>query len=377
MTIAFDVSYIQKRSAGYVRAANELLQSLLELDKKNQYILHGWSNSLDVRRVRQFENERVRLSIARIPGGLKRFYWNTLRVPRLESYTGPFDVFHSTDPLLPPTKSHKTIITIHDLSYKRFPQFLERHVVQWDKYISRSTKMTAAIIVPSLQTKKDVVEYFNVDERKIHIVRFPISSLFAQQQNAESVVAVKKKFSLEFSFALFVGRFEPRKNIVGIIKAYELFRQTKYSELNLVLVGQKGWKYQEIFDAINRSPFRSNIHHLESVADSELASLYQVAKFFVYPSLYEGYGFPVLEAMASGIPVITSKSSSLEEIAGNAALLVNPENTDELAKAMQTMDNDESKRQEFSRRGIEKARKISSKSAAEQVLSLYQSLMQQ
>ena len=229
----------------------------------------------------------------------------------------------------------------------------------------------------SLQTKADVLEFFNVDENKIHVIHFPASPIFTPIHDEAFDAAVKKKFTLDFPFALFVGQIEPRKNIIALVKAFELLHSTYKTELHLVLVGRRGWLYREIFDSINRSPLRSKIHYLEYVPDVELSSLYRHAEFFIYPSLYEGYGSPVLEAMTSGVAVITSKSSSLQEIWGNAALLVDPNNVEEIAHALQTLHQNESKRIELSKLGLEHVKAFSSQAAADSVLRLYKSLMSQ
>lgn len=373
MIIAFDVSYIQKRRTGYGRSALELLKAMLARDTQNEYILHGWSYSLDNKEIFKFQRENVRTSIRRIPGVLKRFYWNTLERPCLDFFIGEHDVFHSTDPLLPPTKNQLKIITVHDLAYKKFPQFFKSYILQWDSYITKSVRRADAIIVPSRQTKMDIVEKFQMPENKIHVINFPISSLF----NPVPTIGdreVKKKFQLNFPFTLFVGTFEPRKNIPRLLKAFEIFQTDRPTELHLVLAGKRGWLYEDIFDAIRKSTFRDKIHYLEYVPDTALASLYRLAEFVVYPSLYEGYGFPVLEAMASGKTVLTSNVSSMKELGDTVVFSIDPYKVEEIAHAMKVLHDNESTRNELSRRGIEYIRNFSSEKAAMNVMELYHSL---
>ena len=374
MTIAFDVSYIQKRRAGLGRHTLELLRALLSADSENEYILHGWSFSLDVDEITRLRKHNIRLRVARIPGFVKRMYWNQLRWPPVEFFTKDFEIFHSSDPFSPPVKKKKTIVTVHDLSYKKFPQFFERQVLRWDKFVWCSVQNAQAIIVPSHQTKSDVLEIFRLNEEKVHIIPVPISSIFTAQGETELDETVKRKFRLKSPFGLFVGTIEPRKNVLSLIKAFEIFHRGQTSELQLVLVGKRGWLCQEVFKAIDNCPARSRILYLDYVSDRELPSIYRAARFFIYPSYYEGYGFPVLEAMASGLPVITSNSSSLKEIAEGTALLIDPSNVDDLLNSIKALTENSQLHAEISKRSLQKAKEFSTGSTAEKVLGLYQSL---
>lgn len=376
MRIAFDVSYIHKQRTGYGRSALELLKALLGYDTYNSYILHGWSYALDVKEIQQLQRENVKISVRRIPGFLKRFYWNRVKFPPIEFFIGEHDIYHNTDPLLPPAKNNVRVITVHDLSYKIFPQFFEHNVLRWDSFIVRSVQLCDAIIVPSLQTKMDVTNIFKTSADKIHVIRFPVSSKFSSDSHPIDE-EVERKFQLNVPFALFVGTLEPRKNIPRLIKAFEMLHKDNQVQLHLVLAGKRGWLYQQIIEAILHSPVRKKIHYLEYVSDDDLASLYRLSEFVVFPSMYEGYGFPVLEAMASGKAVITSNTSSMKEVGEGAALLTDPYNVAELAQAMKILHHDESQRRVYEQRGIEHMRKFSSQQAAQNLLTVYQSLSRQ
>ncbi len=375
MKIVFDVSYIQKRRAGYGRAALELLKSLLALDDQNRYKLFGWSYSMDFAEIRKLSRENVKMSLARIPGPIKRFYWNRVRILPVTWFVGEFDIFHGMEPLLPEVGKRKSIASVYDLSYKRFPEFFEKHVLRWDNSIARSMRNASAIVVPSQHTKADLLEFFKIPEEKVHVIHLPISEMFHVRTGPDRDEAVVSKFGLQFPFALFVGTLEPRKNIVALVKAFESAHREKSMNLHLVLVGKRGWLSREIFDALDSSAVRDRIHYLEYVADEDIASLYRLAQFLVYPSMYEGYGLPVLEAMASGLPVLTSRSSSLKEIAEGAAMLVDPTNPDQLAHAIGELAHKEILRRELSKRGLERVKMFSAESAGKKVLDLYKLLM--
>ena len=373
MRIVFDVSYIQKNRAGIGRHAIQLLSSLLRADSSNEYILHGWSLGLDKATVASMSGPRVKLSTARIPGAVKRLYWNTLRTPPMEALVGDFDIFHSADPALPPTRT-KTICTVHDLSYVRLPHLFEKNVLALEKAVRRAVQNANAVIVPSDQTKLDLIELLKVPAAKIHRVYLPVSEIFTPVPDTQFDQQVRKQFQIPKPYILFVGTLEPRKNIATLIAAYELALKERNADVDLVIVGKRGWLYKKIFAAMKNSRVRERIHYLDYVLDSELASLYRQALMFVYPSQYEGYGFPVLEAMSSGIPIITSGNSSMRELADGVALLVDPESVEGIAEAMGLLLHDEVRRVEMRQRGEMVVRKISSDTAAQVVLGVYDML---
>jgi glycosyltransferase involved in cell wall biosynthesis len=374
MMIAFDVSYVQKRRAGLGRYATELLRALLAADSENSYKLHGWSYSIDDDWLVQLRSTTVELHIAKVPGFIKRYYWNHLHFPPIETIIGEFDIFQSIDPFLPPTRKKKTVASVHDLSYRKFPQFFERSILRWDKHVSLSIYASSAIVVPSLQTKCDVLEMFQIPDEKITLVRPPVNPIFTPHADETFDGDVKGKYRLNHPFILFVGTLEPRKNILTLISAFETLHREKKMDLELIIAGKRGWLYRKILEAMMRSPVREKIRHLDYVTDKELACLYRAAEFFVYPSYYEGHGSPVVEAMASGKAVITSNTSSLREIGDGTALLVNPNSAEELTQAMRILLEDPSQRAALSQRSLQKARVFSGPAAAANLLALYHSL---
>jgi glycosyltransferase involved in cell wall biosynthesis len=370
-TIAFDVSYIQRQRTGYGRFSLELLKSLIKNDKQNRYLLHGWSHSLDTTELQKFRGENVELKIATIPGFIKRMYWNTIRAPKIETVIGSFDIFHGAEPMLPPTANAK-IATLHDLSYKRFPQFFQANVLRWDRFVQRSLIEADIIIVPSQNTRKDAIELFRIPAEKIVVVYIPISGQFSSQKSVNDE-NVRRRYGLSDEFVFFSGTMEPRKNIPFIIRGFEKF-QKNHSGIQLVLAGKKGWLSEEIFKAMERSPSGKSIKYLDFVSEEDLCSLYRSAICFVYPSLYEGFGLPVLEAMASGTPVITSKTSSLGEIAGDASLLIEPTRIDEFLNALETICGNSNLRNELVAKGLERVKQFSHKNAADTIMGIYRTI---
>lgn len=374
MIIVIDISYIQKKRAGYGHHSTELLRILSEHDFQNHYKLFGWSFSIDEDAIYSLVNKNFQIKVAKIPGLIKRFYFNKLKFPDIKFFVGDYDIYHSTEPLLPPIKDKKSIITIHDLAYKKFPNFFQSNVLSWDNVIKINAEKADAIIVPSNATKRDLIDLFGIPENKIDVVYLPINKKYFLEIDEYKFEQVRQKYKLKFPFALFVGTIEPRKNIKLLVRAFEEFHKLKKSNLNLVLVGKRGWFYQDILKSIDNSKYNDKIHMLNYVQLDDLIVLYRLAKFFIYPSLYEGYGVPVIEAMASGIPVIVSASSSLIEIAKDVGLFFDPTDAEQLTEAMLKLDEDSELRAELSKKGLEKIKIFNEKCAAEIILGVYKKL---
>lgn len=375
MTIVYDVSHINKQRAGIGRLATIQLRGLLSLDRRRRYILHGWGRDLDMDTIRAFARENVQISTALVPKAVKRLYWNYLRFPALDNVVGSFDVFHSAEPLLPPIGKKKAIVSFNDSAYYKFPHFYNRTTARkWDYLYRRALRRADAIIVLSENTRNDLIEMLNLPREQIYVVRPPTDPIFSPRRLPEAEEHVRRKYSLPDQFFLFVGTLEPRKNIPRLVKAFEMFLLERQQQISLVIVGRRGWLYEGILHTVNSSPARDRILLLDYVADADLAVLYRLALVFVFPSLYEGHGYPVVEAMASGTPVITSRNSSLKEIGEGAALLIDAENVDEMCEAMYTLATDENLRRELVAKGLRRAEQFSVKNAAEGILAVYDSL---
>jgi len=372
MIIAYDVSHIRQRRAGIGRLATSQIQGLLAADQRRTYLLHGWAPDLDIETIQSFRRPNVRLSIAKIPGTVKRLYWNKIRIPPLHTLIGSFDVFHCAEPLLPPIGKRKAIISFNDSAYYKFPHFYGKGTARkWDQLYRRALQLADAITVLSENTRTDLVEMMALPPDRIHVVRPPTDPVFSNIRSETAEREVRSRMSLPEEFVLYVGTLEPRKNIPRLVKAFEMFRQNRQRPVSLVIVGRLGWLYEEILATINASPVSKDIMLLNYVVDADLAVLYRLASMFLFPSLYEGHGYPVVEAMASGTPVVTSNNSSLKEIGEGAALLVDAENVGEICRAMQRLDSEPGLRQELVFKGLDRAKQFSVKNAVDAILNLY------
>lgn len=263
---------------------------------------------------------------------------------------------------------------IHDLTFHLFKKYytprqrLKHHLVGPKKQCQHAH----SIIVPSENTKRDLVDYYQMPEKKITVLYPGLSSIFDQEKTATETVA--KKYSLPKHYILFLGTIEPRKNILGLIEAFEQISASLSTPYSLVIAGAPGWKNHEVITRIRTSVLKDKIKLIGFVDPADKPTLYQNASLFVYLSFYEGFGLPALEAMASGVPVITSNRSSLPEVTGTAAYLVNPHRPDEIAQGIKFLLSHPSARAEAIKNGLARAAQFSWEKTAQQFLSLINNL---
>jgi glycosyltransferase involved in cell wall biosynthesis len=293
-----------------------------------------------------------------------------------EKYFGYPNIVHGTNySVYPCNKSYKAI-NLYDLTFIKYPQYTNSVVETYTEKVKRCLQWTDLVLTISESTKQDIIKYLEVDANKIHVT--PLASrYYANFISDEKSEELSNQVQYDFSqpYLLFVSTIEPRKNITAIISAFNYLKQKYKIPHNLVLIGRKGWHYEPIFTAIENSPCKNHIHHLDYLSDELVALFYAKADVFVYPSHYEGFGLPVLEAMTLGTPVVTSNSSSLPEVAGDAALLINPDEPMHLAEAILKLISDSQLRQEFIDKGKERAKLFSWERTAKETLKAYRSII--
>lgn len=310
-----------------------------------------------------------------IPGRISNLFYDYFPdqfANYLENRLNKPNLVHGTNYYIFPFKEAKKVITIHDITLLKFPDYIDGVVKQYYKRIAKCLDWADLIITVSESSKEDIVDYLNVSPKKIKVI--PLASRFS------SICTPKKadhSFSLEEyqPFLLFVGNIEPRKNIIGIIKAFNFLKKEYKIDHKLVIVGQKGWKYTNTLNAMKESNWHHQIYHLDYVSDSELLELYKKASLLVYPSFYEGFGLPVVEAMTLGTPVVTSNNSALAEIAKEGALLVNPNNYLDLAHSILEVITHNGLRNHLIEKGQIRAKDFSWERTAKQTIETYLSLL--
>ena len=285
------------------------------------------------------------------------------------------DIIHGTNYSVFPCKDTLNLMTIYDLSFIKYPEYINSAVQQYTKRVEQSLQWTDAILTISESSKRDIVKYLHISPDRVFVT--PLASRYHLNYLTDELIdKIDKNIDYDFSvpYLLFVSTIEPRKNISAIISAFNLLKSDRKIPHHLILIGQKGWKYEPIFQEIECSPWKENIHHLDYLSDELVALFYARADVFLYPSHYEGFGLPVLEAMTLGTPVVTSNTSSLPEVAGDAALLVDPSDVEAQADAILKIISDAHFRDELIKKGKARAALFSWERTARETLQVYESI---
>jgi glycosyltransferase involved in cell wall biosynthesis len=366
MRIAIDYTAAARQRAGIGRYTRGLIHALAEVDHENQYALliprdgaedYAWGANFRVVRAPLSEKHLVIL-------------WQRARVPLgVEWFVGAHDVFYSPDFVLPPTRAKK-MLTVHDLSFVRVPECHHPANIKYlNAAVPRSVARADVILADSDSTRRDLIEAFGVASEKIHTLYSGVEAFFQPIRDEHELNRVRAAYGLSKPFIFGVGTSEPRKNYMRLIEAYARIRQRR--DFGLLIAGGKGWLYDEVYQ---KAAQVSGVRLLGFVPDADLPALYSLATLVVYPSLYEGFGLPVLEAMACGAAVITSNNSSLPEVAGDAALLVDPRDGDALVGVMERALDDADLRAGLSRKALVQASKFSWEQSARELKKTMKSL---
>lgn len=358
MKIAVDIRVLMdKQYSGISEYAYYLLRFWLDNYPEHEYIFYYNSWRPLPQEIFSWVNGRAVFKKTFWPNKIFNYFFQALfGRPKLDKIVGPVDIFWSPHLNFSNFGSSATckILTVHDLSFLRYPEFFTHRKNFWHRFL-RLKKLIAQydlIVAISENTKQDLIDLLGVPAKKIRVIYSGLNqdSLVLSSEEARDF---RVKNDLGGHFILYLGAIEPRKNVQGLIEAYERLRDKRLDLANyhLVLAGARGWKNKSIYRQAATSLYRDDIKFLGYVSRAERNWLYQQATIFVYPSYYEGFGFPPLEAMGQGRPTITSDASSIPEVVGDAALTVNPYSVIDLSQAMEILLEDESLRAYFSKRG--------------------------
>jgi glycosyltransferase involved in cell wall biosynthesis len=301
---------------------------------------------------------------------LTTYAWYPFLVIKLRDHD--LDVIHNPSQVPTFLKfKQKYIITIHDLTPFITPKESKfgRPLI-YKLFFPRTLKTADKIIADSNSTKQDLIRYFNIPEEKIKVILLAADEKF-KPLNKEEIDEFKQEYNLNFPFILYVGTLEARKNILTLIRAWYKLKKKGINH-KLVITGKKGWKYKELFGTIDNLNLQNDIIFTGYVPEEDLPALYNAAELFVYPSIYEGFGLPPLESMACGTPVITSNTSSLPEVVGDAGIMVDPYDVDGLADAMYEVLSIDGLREDMIKKGLERAKMFSWKKCAMETLKVYE-----
>jgi glycosyltransferase involved in cell wall biosynthesis len=302
--------------------------------------------------------------------------WHRLGLPLpVESLCGSADLYHASDFVLPPLHQARSLLTVHDLSFMTTPDCAEPSLRDFlSRVVPRSVARADHVLADSESTRRDLMRLLGVPAEKTTVVYPGVEARFQPEQDpAVALTHLRQRYGLgDWPFVLGVGTLEPRKNWTGLIRAWTRLRQASGLPHRLVIAGGRGWLVEGIFEAAQASPYRADIVFTGFVADADLPALYAAADVFAFPSRYEGFGIPVLEAMACGAPVVCADNSSLPEAAGDAAVLVATEDDEALATALQSLIEDPALRQGLIAAGLAQARRFTWEAAAATLWRAYE-----
>jgi glycosyltransferase involved in cell wall biosynthesis len=372
MHIGIDAHAIGARQGGNETYIANLIKSLAEIDDDNLYTIYLANASAAAQWREEFTARYKNFSVRLLPPPTP-----LVRVPAYltyELFRRPVDVLH-VQYTAPPFCRVPVVVTIHDLAFERMPEtFTRRGSFQLKLTVRRTAKKAARIATVSEYSRQDLLNIYKLNPEKVAVTYNGIGRNFVPQPSTPNEAEeLRRRFGVSRDFLLAVGSLQPRKNLVRLIRAYAKLRSEREDfRPQLVIVGRKLWLASEIFDEVKRQRWADDVILTGYVADEDLPALYRAARAFVYPSLFEGFGLPPLEAMACGTPVVTSDVSSLPEVAGDAALLIDPNDELALANALIEIVNNEGLRAKLREKGIAQAKKFTWRDAAEKTLSLYQ-----
>ncbi|MCS7287054.1 MAG: glycosyltransferase family 1 protein [Anaerolineae bacterium] len=368
MRIGIDARMAYYSKAGIGRYVINLVKALRELNPPEEFFI--------------FQSRKDRTLLASPP--FKTAYLWTPSHHLLEQVTLPLELWphrltllHSPDFIPPFRFPGLSVITVHDLAFLIYPQILTKESIRYYGQIEEAVERADHIIAVSHWTKKDLVERLGVPEAKITVIYEAAEEIYRPINSREAFFKVREFFGLNERFILFVSTIEPRKNVPTLLKAFRILRERCREEVKLVLVGGKGWLSENVFEMVDRLNLRREVLFLGFVPAEKLLYLYNAASLLAHPAIYEGFGLPILEAMACGLPVVASNAASIPEVTGSAAVLVDPEDEEALAAAMRRILKEPEFAQELREKGLKRASIFSWKKTAAQTLEVYRKVLRE
>jgi glycosyltransferase involved in cell wall biosynthesis len=366
MKIAIDVHSLGTQSGGNETYFRQLVRGLLQDKCDNRYdLLYSYPTALS-----EFQGD-PRFSFNKIP--VSAVARNLMSIPRLLRQIRP-DVFHCQY-VKPPFINARTVVTIHDLAHEHYPEFFHpMEAIRMKKLVRWTAGRAGHILTVSEFCAADIATRLRVPREKITVAYQSAAPAFQPRDASTAREHVARNYGIESPFVLYVGRIQARKNLPRLVEAFARVRREGVTA-KLVLVGKMEWQAERLMEKIRQLGLENTVIFPGYVAYDDLPLFYNAAELFVFPSIFEGFGLPVMESMASGVPTITSFGSSLEEVAGDGALLVDPNDTASIAEAMSRLLADPGLRRELAARGLKRSAAFKSGNLAQKTLAVYRSLL--
>lgn len=383
--IGIDIRVLSKGSlTGVEEYTIALLKNMLPLEVDQEVEFHLFYGALRKQELDYgwLDQENVVLHQFSLPNRLVMFPLNAfLNWPKLDKMLGGVDVFFSPHFFVNALSDNtKSVLTFHDLSFLKHPEYFTLYkgkiwhaLMRIPRQVSRADK----IISVSRSTKSDLVDYFDIPESKVEVVHSGIEEKYDEVQDESILKKVRQRYNLPERFILFLGTIEPRKNVENLVRAFNYLKtKEKFDDLALVIAGKKGWKHQQIMQVIGDSSFEDDIIMPGFIEEQDKSALYSLADCFVYPSFFEGFGFPPLEAMQCGTPTVTSNRSSLPEVVGDASIMVDPHRPLVIGEAVEQILSDPSLSERLIKKGKERVKKFDWHQTAKKTLNILTSTVQ-
>ncbi len=364
MKIGVDVHSIGSGNGGNETYYRHLVDALFRADVQNEYVLYSTKDGAEELKALQSPNFRVSTlihsnSYARIPFGIPA-----------QAARDSLDIFHAQF-IVPPFLHARTVATIPDIAYEQFPEFFPSYQRAWSKTLIRwSAHRADHIITVSEYSKRAIASTYGIPEERITVTYEAAGAEFFPTNRDSAKEVIARKYGITDNFILYLGRLQARKNLRALVEAYGLARRAGVTH-KLVLAGKPDSLFTPVLQCIRDRGLETEVLFPGYVAATDVPQFYNAADVFVYPSLYEGFGLPVLEAMACGLPVITSRGTALEEIAGDAAMLVDPRDEMAIANALELVLQNSEMKSRLSSAGLKRSRQFSFSETARQTIAVY------
>lgn len=361
---------------GWCEAGQTMKLAELYPENRFEYSFFADRRGNASRRIKQFSGSNIRLNTSPFPKKLYRLLSVMLPVPYSAFFGKKSDITHFFNYIIPPGVKGKTVVTVHDMVYKAFPETVRgRTRFMLDAGLKKSLKRADMVVTDSEFSRSEIIKYFPWCEKKLRVVPCGVDTKkFYPCDDKEKIANVKASLGIEGEYFLYLGTIEPRKNLERLIRAYSVFSKNVTNAPKLVLAGGKGWLYDGIFARVKALGLEDKVIFTKYVPAEDMNALMCGSLAFVFPSLYEGFGMPPLEAMACGVPVLTSGAASLPEVTGDCAVIVDPYDIKSIAKGLYRLYKDKELRSRLSREGIERAKEFSWERSAGLLYNIYKEL---
>lgn len=375
MRIGYDVRPFLKEETGVGVYFKNLLAHLALIDALNEYFLFSssWKDRFPEDKIPPFQKKKFR--DVRFPVKAVNFFWYRFGWPPLDMFfRTELDLTHSPGPLLLPTKGKK-IVTVHDFFFLDSPGKADEDArIHFVKNVRKSLREADGILTFSLFMRNDIMERFDVEEDKVKVIYHGLDSRFCEKIPPEDIEKTRQKYNLPQRFLLFVGAIEPRKNLLKLVDALKIIH-IHHGEVHLVLAGRMGGDYSNLRQRAKEINVERWVKFLGYIPERDLTHLYRLASLLVFPSLCEGFGFPLVEAMASGLPVAASLNSALPEVGGDAALYFRPDNPESIAEKVGAILENEGLRRDLVTKGLKRSLDFDWNRTARETLDFYYSFL--